>query len=70
MKKTMRIPNRRNVFFIRMADYGGVLKSFFYLKVKTFITEKDTCGEDGNNVGEEIIWRVCEKNRESGAEAC
>jgi hypothetical protein len=53
-----------------MADYCGVLKSFFYFEVKAFIAEKDICGEDGNNVGEEIIWRVCEKDRESGAEAC
>jgi hypothetical protein len=53
-----------------MADYRGVLKSSFNFEVKAFITDKDICREDENYVGEEIIGRVCEKDRESGAEAC
>lgn len=35
------------VFFIRTADYKGVLKSSFNFEVKAFIGEKDICDEDG-----------------------
>jgi hypothetical protein len=38
--------------------------------VKAFITEEDIYDEDGYYVGKEIIWRVCEIDRESGTEAC
>jgi hypothetical protein len=70
IQKLIRISIRRYVFFIRMVDYEGVLKSFFSFEVKAFIKEKDIYDEDGNYVGKEVIWRVCQKDRESRTEAC
>jgi hypothetical protein len=70
IQKSIRISIRKYVFFIRIVDYKGVLKRIFYFEVNTFITEQDIYDADGNYVGKEIIWRVCQKDRESRTEAC